>query len=252
MAANRADIGLSRLGAVIACKSCIVLVMNRSEDLIKEVAREVTNLFEAKSGSQEIAQEDALSQIGRIFYEIQPSSVLDLGSGIGTVSYYLSRLATDVNFELYLYEINEYCQEALMENLKGLNFYLIRSVEELSQLSKSIEFVIIDDFISFEATRKLLSNCQPKAVFIEGHRRMQRMFVFKSFRSLNVKFKFKSFHPTPTSHKVGCVFYVGTEKSNHTFALFSIKFSLLYSRIKSIQARLPLLRNLSVRRLIGK
>ena len=226
--------------------------MNTDEGQIEVVAREVTNIFKAKSGSREIAQEDALSQIGKIFYDIQPTSVLDLGSGIGTISYYLSRLTNDANFELYLYEVNEYCQEALKKNLEGLNFHLIRSVQELSQLSNSIDFVIIDDFIDFDHTKRLLSNCKPKAVFIEGHRRMQRLFVFKSFRSLNVKFLFKSFSPTPVSHKVGCVFYVGAGESNHTLALFSIKFSLLYSRIKSIQARLPLFRNFSVRQLIGK
>jgi len=226
--------------------------MNLDEESIEAVARDVSNLFKAKSGSQEIAQEDALSQIGRIFYDVQPTSVLDLGSGIGTISYYLSRLTNDANFELYLYEVNEYCQEALKKNLEGLNFHLIRSVEELSQLSNSIDFVIIDDFIDFDHTQKLLSNCKPKAVFIEGHRRMQRLFVFKSFRSLNVEFLFKSFSPTPVSHKVWCVFYVGAGEPNHTLALISIKFSLLYSRIKSIQAKLPLLRNFSVRQLIGK
>jgi hypothetical protein len=226
--------------------------MNLDEKSIEAVAREVSNLFKAKSGSQEIAQEDALSQIGRIFYDVQPTSVLDLGSGIGTISYFLSRLNTDANFELYLYEVNEYCQETLKKNLEGLNFHLIKSVQELSQLSNSIDFVIIDDFIDFDHTKRLISTCKPKAVFIEGHRRMQRLFVFKSFRSLNVKFLFKSFSPTPVSHKVGCVFYVGTGKSNGTFALFSIKSSLLYSRIKSIQAKLPLLRNFSARQLIGK
>lgn len=233
-------------------KTTIVAAMTLEKGSIEAVAREVSNLFKAKSGSQEIAQEDALSQVGRIFYDVQPISVLDLGSGIGTISYYLSRLTTNANFELYLYEVNEYCQDALKENLKGLNFHLIKSTEELSQLSTSIDFVIIDDYINFEVTRRLLSNCRPKAVFIEGHRRMQRLFVFRSFRSLNVEFMFKSFSPTPASHKVGCVFYIGRGESNHTYALLLIKFSLLYSRIKSIQARLPLVRNFSVRRLIGK
>ncbi len=226
--------------------------MISNEDSIGAIAREVSSLFKAKSGSQEIAQEDALTQIGKIFYEVQPNAILDLGSGIGTISYYLSRLTTDANFELYLYEVNEYCQKALMENLNGLNFHLIRSIEELSKLMSQIDFVIIDDYINYASTRTLLSNCKPKAVFIEGHRRKQRLFVLKSFRSLKANFYFKSFNPTPVSHKVGCVFFVSNRVSNHIVALLSIKSSLLYARIKAIQARVPLLRNLSIRRLIGK
>ena len=234
------------------CTGCSITTMSDAESSIQKAARDVTQLFREKTGSDEIAQEDALTQIGRVFYKTQPISVLDLGAGIGTISYFLSQLSTEANFELYLYEVNEFCQKSLLENLNGLKFHLIKSVDELSKLSNQIDFVIIDDYINYEVTRKVLANCKPKSVFIEGHRRMQRMFVYKSFRSLNVKFMFKNFHPTPVSHKVGCVFFVGSGMSNHVSALLSIKSSLLYARIKAIQARLPLLRNLSIRSLLGK
>jgi hypothetical protein len=219
---------------------------------IEDIAHEVTVAFRAKRGSESIAQEDALVQIGKVFQEVGPRSVLDLGAGIGTISFFLSQLENQNNVKFYLYEVSEYCQAALLENLEGLECKLIKSADELERIKESIDFVVIDDFISQETTFRLLSNCRPKAIFIEGHRRRQRRHVYQALRQSNQSFMYKNFRPTPVSHKVGCLFRTDLGTSNVSFAFVSISGSLIYIRLKTIQAKIPFFRSFSFRRFLKK
>jgi hypothetical protein len=217
----------------------------------EDIARDVAKLFRAKSGSDFIAQEDALVQVGRIFQDVTPKTILDLGAGIGTISFYLNRLA-NYDLKFYLYEVDTFCQEALQKNLEGMEFELIKSVQELEQLKHPIDFLIIDDYIDYESTKKLIATTGPKAVFIEGHRRRQRKFIYNSLRANNQDFWFRNFHPTVDSHKVGCIFRTDLGKSSIPKAYLSINASLLYIRIKSFQAKIPILSSVSLRNLLTR
>lgn len=225
--------------------------MAKDLNSLESIARDVVKLFRAKSGSDFIAQEDALVQVGRIFQDVHPKTILDLGAGIGTISFYLNRL-TNYDLKFYLYEIDSYCQKALKENLRSMDFELLKSVQELEQLEHPIDLVIIDDFIDYDSTDKLIASNVPKAIFIEGHRRRQRKFVYKSLRRNNQDIWFKNFHPTPDSHKVGCIFRTDLGKTNIPRAYLSINASLFYIKIKSFQARIPFLSGLSLRHLLAK
>ena len=224
--------------------------MNYGEVSLENIAHEVSQSFRLKIGSQEIAQEQALVQIGRIFQEVDPRSVLDLGAGIGTISLFLSRLTKNKEISLFLYETNNFCQEQILRNLEGIKFHLIKTTEQLEQLSESLDLIIIDDFIDFYLTKKLLLNSQPQAIFIEGHRRRQRQFVYRALRESKQKFKFYNFRPLPGSHKVGCLFQLNSRHPNPMLAFISINLSLIYSRCKSLQAKIPLLRRLAFRKLL--
>jgi len=139
--------------------------------------------FKALPGSQHIAGVVTLKRISEIVDELQPKRVLELGAGIGTITYLL--LAT-TNAHVDTYEPNEFCISALTENLSGFKdrYTLLTSYKQLPPES-AYDLVVIDGGAGSQddtgymraAYLILLSLDTVRVVIVEGHRKGQNTYV---------------------------------------------------------------------------
>ena len=137
----------------------------------KKIVAEYYKKFSNVEGNQHIASLFALETIIRLIKLNSPVSFLEIGLGIGSVSYsiteYLKMKGTP--FEYSGTEGNEFCLEQLPKNL-GENFNTIklyRSVENLP--NKKFDFIIIDGSdSSLESIEKFVN--KRTVIFIEGYR----------------------------------------------------------------------------------
>jgi hypothetical protein len=164
--------------------------------------------------------------------------VLEIGSGIGTVAAFFKKLPVKDEIFYTCFESNEWCQVQLIKNVGCL--HVLRDLDELIKFTEKIDLLIIDDFIDEGALSCVLKNVQPKFVFVEGHRRIQRFQVIKLSRNFGWKMCFQNFRKTDKSKKVGCLFEFHVENNNFWFAFFHTLFSLMLSKLTEIRASLHL------------
>ena len=211
--------------------------MNRAVgNEIERFASEVFEKFSSKDGSQEIARVDALIEIGGLVKSREIDSVLEIGSGIGTVVSFLQNKHIFGNLKIYGFEKNDWCREQLSKNVA--EFHEICSLEELARFNKNVDLIIIDDFISSEITQSLINKVKPRFIFIEGHRRRQRLYVLESLENNDIKSRFVNFRKTSRSYKDGCLFDCTAKKKNHCFAKLHITSGLLFSKCTELRSRI--------------
>ena len=115
---------------------------------------------------------------------------------------------------------------------------LLSELSQLESLTVELDLLIIDDFLDYQVTKTLISNTRPKFIFIEGHRRIQRLYVMRAMKSNNGNFQFRNFPKTQRSSKVGCLFDYTAKNSNYISACVFILVSLLYSKITEIRSKI--------------
>lgn len=153
----------------------------------------IYHTFKSLPGSDYIASEYAIDQLIEWVRKIRPQRVLEVGSGIGTLTFTLCSLKQERAFELITIEWNDFCREALRQNLAGQqgDYQHILSPEALDE-TKNFDMVVID---GGEQNARFISNLAPRAViFIEGFMdkkrnlikntyAQKRPYVFCNFRS---------------------------------------------------------------------
>jgi len=124
---------------------------------------QVHNEFINKKGSEHIATLSSLMNLSELLTDYEPKSVLDFGSGIGTITQLVLRTTKAT---VVCYEKNSWCIDQLKLNILEKNRIEITDVIP----SQKFDVIIIDDDISRKQIRKIIGNCRPKTVFIEGYR----------------------------------------------------------------------------------
>lgn len=150
---------------------------------ISTKAREWFDTFNAKAGSEHIANLVALEAVLEILRDLKPRRVLDVGAGIGTLTALVLQYS---DAEVVAIEDNEFCLGEFRKNvanaeerctLAGYHYYPVRDYD----------LVLIDGgngghnggYSGF--TGDLLKNIPiPRAVFIEGKRFEQRQEARKA------------------------------------------------------------------------
>ncbi len=205
---------------------------------IAQIAEMHFSKFSAKIGSEQIIRKSGLRFLGRLLRDENISTILEIGTGIGTIASYIQNLPLGKKFRIIGYEKDEWC----IAQLKSVTFQiqLLTRSQELQELKDQMDLIIIDDYISFSATKNLISNTNPKFIFIEGHRRIQRLFVILTAFRTKQKLHFQNFPKTSDSAKTGCLFIFRENKNNKIFALIFVLISLIYSKAVEVRSRIPI------------
>jgi precorrin-6B methylase 2 len=203
------------------------------------LASKIHNKYAGLVGSDQIATKLALRIIGEHLDIVKPRSILEIGSGIGTITDFISSKVP--NSIIYCYEVNEWCLQQLRKNLKGLNIVILKSPSEFKLIQNKIDFLIIDDYLDEQTTFDLIRRTQPESIFIEGHRRKQRLDVMKAYKNIGWFFRFKNFKGSSDSCKGGVLIFHSPSVSYKQFFYFGyVRMTLLYSKVLEIRTRIPL------------
>jgi len=134
---------------------------------------EVFSLFKDKEGSYDMATPLSIARVIELAKDAQ--HVLELGAGIGTMTYGLLKY-TDAFIEIY--EDNEFCREQLSKNLKGYeDRYKITETWLEFPKRKEYDLIVLDNAIGHYIHRDLCffhDHIVPKIIHFEGIRRRQR------------------------------------------------------------------------------
>jgi hypothetical protein len=139
--------------------------------------------FSGLDGNQHIASEFALKKIIKIIKGYKIQNVLELGLGIGSISYCIFDFSKEVNTKINYIgtELNEFCLEVLPKYLKD-HFDKIQIFDDLNNVTSKEKFdlVIIDGKDeNLLKIKKIISN--RGIIVIEGDRISQLELVRNSF-----------------------------------------------------------------------
>ena len=197
------------------------------------------------SGSNQIATQFALRIISEHLDSHRPRSVLEIGAGIGTITELLiSKLP---NARIVSYENNAWCVSQLVKNVNLTTVEIITSHKALLQSGES-DFIIIDDYLDKNTTISLINRVKPNSVFIEGHRRRQRLYVIKSYKKMGWKIDFKNYRKSHDSNKGGCIIAKSENAFDKTFLYLSfIYLTLALSELFRIRSQISFKKLLAFR-----
>ena len=148
---------------------------------ISPEAREIFRLFKTKGGSEHIANLVALEALLRMVKRNRPRRVLDIGAGIGTLSYLVLRY-TDA--ELVAVEDNEFCLREMARNLAECRSYKVCGYDDF--VPEAYDLILIEggSGLSHDGGKKNFAEYAvsggAKVVFVEGKRFDQRMEARKA------------------------------------------------------------------------
>ncbi|MGB7201858.1 MAG: SAM-dependent methyltransferase [Pyrinomonadaceae bacterium] len=143
----------------------------------KKIADKIRGSFSHKEGSQHIAMRTAVSGLMRLLKREEPKSILEIGAGIGTLTYTTIQTLARHGIEDYRYmcvENNEYCKQRLEENLQAMmaRITMVDGVQFLPSVPESFDFMILDGGDHDDPS--LFARLSDGAtVFIEGGRAKQ-------------------------------------------------------------------------------
>lgn len=127
--------------------------------------------FSCLPGSREIVSEFALLTLFNLYRDARPARVLEVGSGIGTITAMLA-LWKPFKTEITAIEDHAWCQDQARANLQSLTSPLLFFYDKLP-LHGTYDFVVVDG--PQVAMRDLAPALAPQAlVTFEGNRRGQR------------------------------------------------------------------------------
>lgn len=149
----------------------------------KYLAEKYYRHFSKLLGNQHIANLFAIEKILDILKIHKPKRILEVGLGIGSISYSIMDYFQTKNelIEYYGTEANEFCLEALSDNL-GEYYSKLKLFLNINQIEKInfFDLVLIDGSDhSLENISKLIS--KHGIIFIEGDRKSQQEFIIKLF-----------------------------------------------------------------------
>jgi len=140
----------------------------------------IYNYFKTLHGSDHIGKPVSIGALIDICRELHPKRVLEMGGGIGALSYTLLKHSSAF---VDIYEDNEFCIGELKKNLKEFEgrFQIITTYQTLPP-ARDYDVAVIDGGTGAEkdggyavATQLFLAQLDSiSAVYIEGYRGMQR------------------------------------------------------------------------------
>lgn|GEM_PF-2422217 len=149
---------------------------------------EIHDFFGKQAGSENIAGIVTLEEMSRICQAIKPERILEMGGGIGTISYALLKFS---HAFIDIYEHNEFCQGKIEENLAEFKerYQVIKDYRILPP-ERHYDLMIVDGGSGkgkgggyHEAVWFFIMYLKSiKIVYIEGNRRLQRFFARKALK----------------------------------------------------------------------
>ena len=152
--------------------------------------QEIYALFQSKKGATNLADLATIGAVISYCRKNNPRTVLELGGGIGTLSYSVLK---NSNATLDIYEHNDFCVGALNENLKDYKgrFTIIPNYLTLPP-RREYDLVIVDGGkgknehdggFSLAIAAYLSSLTSLKTIIVEGQRKSQRYWAVEAIRS---------------------------------------------------------------------
>ncbi len=161
----------------------------------RETGSAVHQLFASRPGAEFIASDFALAHLSCLLNTAKPNSVLEMGAGIGTVTYLLLTHPQRPE-SIVSVEDNEYCLEQFNRNLPAQmrgGHLLTTDVHTARKQAKHFDVVI------FDAENQAEEACEfvgPETiVFVEGSRKYQRAAIQAHLRSQDLKCTFNRYIP---------------------------------------------------------
>jgi len=171
--------------------------------------QEIHNFFKEKEGSQSIAGIATLEAIVSLCKRDRPATILELGGGVGTISFALLK---NCDATIDIYEQNDFCAKMLKENLKEMEGrYTI--IPDYIYLPPKREYDLIvvdggkgkgkDGGFPQVICSYINSLSSVKTIFVEGQRKSQKYWILEALRTrfLYTPTKYKD----PTGGKKGCL-----------------------------------------------
>jgi hypothetical protein len=143
----------------------------------RALAKRIFDRFADRPGAQHIATEFALTYLSALLRTRQPSSVLEFGAGIGTITYMLMEHPCGIKHVVST-EDHPFCLEQLDINLPPemrARLKLIKEEDSLGDIGNDFDLIIFDG--EFGAPEKLHFLNDRTACFIEGARTKTRHAV---------------------------------------------------------------------------
>ncbi|GGG99540.1 hypothetical protein GCM10011416_17350 [Polaribacter pacificus] len=150
---------------------------------VKQLSKIYYKHFSKLNGNEHIASVYGIEVILNLIAKYKPKNILELGLGIGSISYsiidFLSTSNKDYNY--YGTENNEFCLQVLPTNLKE-KYDKINLFNEFKNIPTNLKF----DFIIIDGSDKSLAQIKKSVsnraiIFIEGYRIDQVNFIKSIF-----------------------------------------------------------------------
>lgn len=157
-------------------------------DRFSPEALEIFQVFKSRPGSDHIAKPVTIEALLRLLQELRPERVLEMGGGIGAISYTVLKHSAAC---LDVYEDDLFCREQLLKALSDFKGrYQILTDYRVLPSEREYDLVIVDggsgrkgDGGFREAVCLYLDYLQNlKAVYVEGNRHNQRVLARRSLR----------------------------------------------------------------------
>lgn len=185
--------------------------MKKSQAVKDQREEGVFDKFSKMPRSENIATSAAIKALLGILKKEKPKMVLELGGGIGTLSYLLLKHS---GAYVDIYEDLSFCIEALRENLREFNsqYSIVTSYDDPTP-HNHYDLIIVDGG-TMEFYVRMIKDLTFKTIFIEGtrektrrvlRRELSKKYIFRLKRypggfgiicypSENILFRFLSFH----------------------------------------------------------
>ncbi len=150
----------------------------------QELAKANFDKFSTLEGSKHIATLSSQRNLAELAFRFKPKTILDWGSGIGTLTALVSKIT---NPKVYAYEESEYCKNLAKKYLDMVEIHYIQASDNLNQ----IEAAFIDASISKENITSILGAPNLKFIFIEGWRNSTVIQISRTLPKFGLSAKFK-------------------------------------------------------------
>ena len=178
----------------------------------KETGSAVHQIFASRPGAEFIASDFALAHLSCLLNKAKPRSVLEMGAGIGTLTYLL--LTHPQRPELIVsVEDNEYCIDQFNRNLPGqmrTGHSLTTDVHTARDKASHFDVVIFDAESQAEEACEFVG--PDTIVFVEGSRKHQRAAIQAHLRAQDLQCTFNRYIP---GHRL--IAYSKTGKARRIF-----------------------------------
>lgn len=174
---------------------------------------EIYNRFKKQDGSDATSGITTLKAVIDFCRKYNPQTVLELGGGIGTLSYAVLKNCSGI---LDVYEHNGFCRDALGKNLQEFRRRITVLSDYLSlPPRREYDLIIVDGGKGGEAfggtdggfsqaiAAYINSLSSVKTIFIEGQRKSQRFWATEALRTRFLYTPRK--YPDPTGGKKGAL-----------------------------------------------
>ena len=209
---------------------------------IQQIAEFTYNEFSSKLGSDQIATRQALRSIGRVTLSFKSLDILEIGAGIGTITFFLFKLdGSKINTYIAL-ERNDWCRKEFIKNIKSNKVVLLDSLE--SKLLKNPNFVIVDDVTTSEEIIQIINAVLQGVIIVEGHRFKQRLQILKAIQSKGKKYKYLHVGKSRDSYKGVGIFHLDSSlnlnRLKYVSDLIRIRSHISFMAYRSFRAKVSL------------